>query len=74
MLGGPDTGFYLQRLTLVNPVVSTEKSTGAGFRTVPTALPLWAFKFTRWGTRAGRGVRCVLGQESGVATLCMACV
>ena len=41
-LMGLDTGIFLQRLTLINPVESGEAS-GTG----KTALPLWAFQFNR---------------------------
>ena len=47
-LGGSDSGFYMQRLTLINPLVSSEADTFSGFSNVRTALPLWAIQFTRY--------------------------
>ena len=46
-LGGADSGFYLQRLTLINPLVSSAEQTGNGFGKTRSALPLWAIAFTR---------------------------
>ena len=46
-LGGNNSGLYVQRLTLINPLVASEVDTFSGFQTSPTALPLWAIQFTR---------------------------
>ena len=46
-LGGTDSALYMQRLTLINLLVASETDTFSGFRTFPTALPLWFIQFTR---------------------------
>ena len=48
-LGGSNSALYMQRLTLTNLLVASELDTFSGFRAVPTALPLWAIQFMRWG-------------------------
>ena len=40
-LGGPGMGFYVQRLTFINPLVMSQQGSGN------TSLPLWAFQFNR---------------------------
>ena len=46
-LGGIDSALYMQRMTLINLLVASEVDTYSGFRTYPTALPIWAIQFTR---------------------------
>ena len=47
LLGGVNSALYFQRLTFINPMVSSEAITGSGFGVSMSALPLWAIQFVR---------------------------
>eukprot|EP00195_Chlamydomonas_chlamydogama_P016146 CAMPEP_0202891888 /NCGR_PEP_ID=MMETSP1392-20130828/1814_1 /ASSEMBLY_ACC=CAM_ASM_000868 /TAXON_ID=225041 /ORGANISM="Chlamydomonas chlamydogama, Strain SAG 11-48b" /LENGTH=1173 /DNA_ID=CAMNT_0049575753 /DNA_START=288 /DNA_END=3809 /DNA_ORIENTATION=+ len=47
ILAGRNVGFYLQRITIVNPPMASELQLNLGFRTAVTSLPLWAFSYNR---------------------------
>ena len=49
VLGGFDSALYIQRVTLINPLVASAIDTNSGFGRAKTALPLWAIQFMRWG-------------------------